>query len=458
MIPVVALVGRPNVGKSTLFNALTRTKDALVIDQPGVTRDRQYGHALAGDKPFIVIDTGGLSGDEEGIDSVMAEQVQSAIDESSLVLFMVDGRAGLSSQDEMIAEKLRSRKGSNVILVVNKIDGIDEDVALGDFYGLGFDRIHATAASHRRGVTSLVDELIEPICPEADEDAEKYEGIKIALIGRPNVGKSTLTNRMLGEDRVIVYDMPGTTRDTIYIPYERRDQQYTLIDTAGIRRKGKVKETVEKFSVVKTLQAIADADVVISILDAHEGITDQDLHVIGFAEDSGRGMVVAINKWDGLDEDQKTRIKYEMDRRFDFLRYVRTHFISAKHGTNVGHLYDSVHEAYAAAYADISTSDLNKALEAALEAFQPPLVKGRRVKLRYAHMGGHNPPVIVIHGNQTERLPDHYKRYLMNTFRERFKLMGTPIRLQFKTTDNPFKDRRSKLTPRQERTKRQGKR
>lgn len=454
--PVVALVGRPNVGKSTLFNALTRTKDALVIDKPGVTRDRQYGHALADDKPYIVIDTGGLSGDEEGIDAVMAEQVQAAIDESDLVLFLVDGRTGLNSQDEMIANHLR-QKNKNVVLIVNKIDGIDEDVAMSEFYGLGFDAVHATAASHRRGVALLVEEVIAPICTDEDEDEAAYAGIKIALIGRPNVGKSTLTNRMLGEERVIVYDLPGTTRDTIYIPYERRDQHYTLIDTAGIRRKGKTKGIVEKFSVVKTLKAISDADVIITVLDAVEGITEQDLHVLGYAEDSGRAMVVAINKWDGLDQEQKDKVKATLERRFDFLRFVRVHFISALHGTNVGHLYESIHEAYDAAHADISTADLNRALEAALEAFQPPLVKGRRVKLRYAHMGGHNPPLFIIHGNQTERLPEHYKRYLMNTFRETFKLMGTPVRLFFKTSDNPFKDRRNTLTPRQEVAKRRAK-
>lgn len=453
MIPVIALVGRPNVGKSTLFNALTRTKDALVIDLPGVTRDRQYGHATIEDKPYIVIDTGGLSGDEEGIDSVMAEQVQCAIEESDLVLFLVDGRDGVNAQDEMIAHNLRS-KGKELVLVVNKTDGLDEDVALSDFYGMGFERVVAIAASQRRGVTALAESVIEPLCSAPAFDSEENAGIKIALIGRPNVGKSTLTNRMLGEDRVIVFDMPGTTRDTIYVPFERQEKHYTLIDTAGIRRKGKTKGVVEKFSVVKTLKAIADSDVAIILFDASEGITDQDLHVVSYAEQAGRAMIVAINKWDGLTEDHKARVKAEMERRFDFLKYVRTHFISALHGTNVGHLYESIHEAYNAAYADISTSELNKALEAALEAFQPPLVRGRRVKLRYAHMGGHNPPVIVVHGNQTERLPDHYKRYLVNTLRERFRLIGTPVRLQFKTSDNPFKDRRSKLTPRQEYSKR----
>ena len=448
MMPVVALVGRPNVGKSTLFNALTKTKNALVIDQPGVTRDRQYGQALANDKPYIVIDTGGLSGDEEGIDAVMVEQVQMAIEESDLVLFLVDGREGLNAQDEAIAKNLRGL-GKKVMLLVNKTDGLDEDIALSEFYGIGFDQVLAIAASHRRGVTKLVDEYIDPICPAIIADAID-KGIKIGLIGRPNVGKSTLANRMLGEDRVIVYDQPGTTRDSIYIPFERHGQKYTIIDTAGLRRKGKTKEIVEKFSVVKTLQAIADANVVVCVLDSVEGITDQDMHVMGFAIDSGRAMVIAINKWDGLDEYKKNKVQMDLERRFDFLKYVRVHFISALHGTNVGHIYKSVHEAFDAAFKEISTADLNRALESALEEFQPPLVRGRRVKLRYAHMGGHNPPLIIIHGNQTERLIDSYKRYLMNYFRKTFKLMGTPLKIELKTTENPFEGRRNKLTPRQE--------
>lgn len=456
MLPVVSIVGRPNVGKSTLFNALTKSRNALVIDQPGVTRDRQYGHALADDnKPYIVIDTGGLSGDEDGIDAVMADQVRLAIDESQLVLFMVDGRGGLSAQDREIAKYLR-QTGKNIILLVNKTDGVDEALAMIDFYALGFEHVIPTAASHRRGIGLLVEEFILPLCPEVipetHEESREKNGIKIAIIGRPNVGKSTLVNRMLGEDRVIVYDLPGTTRDSIYIPFERREQRYTLIDTAGLRRRGKVEEVVEKFSVVKTLQAISDSNVVICVLDATEGITEQDLHVLGFALEAGRAMVIGINKWDGLDEEQKSEIKSNLSWRFDFVKHVRIHFISAKHGTGVGNLYDSVHEAYDAAFKEISTGRLNKALEKALIAVQPPMSGGRRIKLRYAHMGGHNPPLIIIHGNQTDRLPDSYQRYLMNFFRDHFKLMGTPMRLEFKQSVNPFKDDFNKLTPRQERT------
>ena len=485
-LPVVAIVGRPNVGKSTLFNALTKTRSALVIDQPGVTRDRQYGRAEIEDYGYIIIDTGGLSGEAEGIEAVMAEQVKLAISESDLILFVVDAKEGLHIQDVAIANFLRQQH-KNIIILVNKADGHSEDLVLADFYELGFETILPLSAAHRRGVTDLVLTHILPLCQamnpeieaqnilkaelensleEALEDGlenslekkldsklyEKPSEIKIAIIGRPNVGKSTLVNRLLGEDRVIVYDMPGTTRDSIYVPFERRDQKYILIDTAGLRKRGRVEAVVEKFSVVKTLQAIADSHVVINLLDAQEGVTDQDLHVLGFALESGRAMVIGINKWDGLSEDQKNQVKEALDRRFDFVKHVRVHFISAKHGTGVGNLYESIHEAYDAAFKRISTGQLNRALESATTAVQPPIKNARRIKLRYAHMGGHNPPLIMIHGNQTDQLPESYKRYLINHFREMFNLRGTPLRLEFKNSDNPYKDKYKKLTPRQERT------
>ncbi len=454
MLPVVSIVGRPNVGKSTLFNALTKTRNALVVDQPGSTRDRQYGRAFADDRPYIVIDTGGLSGDAEGIEAVMADQVKLAITESDLILFLVDGREGVNVDDFEIAKFLRGTS-KPVILVVNKTDGMNEEEALLDFYRLGFQKVIPLAASHRRGVGALISDLIAPICPENLEISPTdlaNPGIKMAIIGRPNVGKSTLVNRLLGEDRVIVFDQPGTTRDSIYIPFERREQQYTLIDTAGLRKRGKVDEVIEKFSVVKTLQAIDDSNVVVCVLDATEGITEQDQHVLGFALEAGRAMVIAINKWDGLTEEQKKEVKDSLSWRFEFVKHVRVHFISAKHGTGVGNLYESIHEAYDAAFKDISTSKLNKALEEAMSVVQPPLSRGRRIKPRYAHMGGHNPPLIIIHGNQVDRLPESYQRYLIGHFRETFKLMGTPMRLEFKVSVNPYKGRFKSVTPRQERT------
>jgi len=453
-LPVIALVGRPNVGKSTLFNCLTRSRDALVADMPGVTRDRIYGEGFFEDQRFIVIDTGGLS-DEQGISAVMAEQSWQAAEEADVIFFMVDARAGLNPDDQKIAKSLRSLS-KPIILVLNKTDGLDIDSVKNEFYQLGLGEPFPIAASHSRGVKSLLESALLPILaklPKAEEtDAETIEqqGIKIALIGRPNVGKSTLTNRMLGEERVLVFDLPGTTRDSIYVPMERQGKRYTLIDTAGVRRKGRVEEGIEKFSVIKTLKAIEDAHVAILVFDAQEGITEQDLHIIGFALDAGRGLVVAINKWDGLDEDTRESVKKAIDRRLRFIEdFVDVHFISAKHGTGVGNLYKSVHQAHASANKVLSTPDLTRALEQAVLEHNPPLVRARRVKLRYAHSGGHNPPVIVIHGNQVERLPEAYKRYLVNFFRQEFRLRGTPIRMEFKSSENPFAGKRNELTPRQ---------
>lgn len=445
MKPVIALVGRPNVGKSTLFNQLTKSRDALVADLPGLTRDRKYGDAKHDNKSFIVIDTGGIGESEQGIDAPMAEQSRLAIEEAEIVFFLVDARAGLTPADISIANELRVLS-KRVHLVVNKIDGIQEEVALADFHSLGFGEPFGIAASHGRGVTSMIEQVLEfhPEDPEEIEDPE--QGIRIAIIGRPNVGKSTLVNRLLGEDRVVVYDMPGTTRDSIYIPFERNEKRYTLIDTAGVRRRGRINETVEKFSVIKTLQAIKDAHVVVMVMDAHENIVEQDLSLLGFALDAGRALVIAINKWDGMTDYDKQQVRQAMQLRFDFLPFVKIHLISAKHGTGVGDLYPSIHRAYESAMIRVPTSRLNQLLADAVEQHQPPLVSGRRIKLRFCHMGGHNPPLFVIHGNQTESVPKDYKRYLENVFRKALKLQGTPVRLEFKTSDNPFKDRVNKLT------------
>lgn len=614
---VVALVGCPNVGKSTLFNRLTKTRDALVADFPGLTRDRKYGRAIFDGREYIVVDTGGISDDKEqphDLTSRMTNQALQAIAECDLVLFMVDARAGLVTGDLQVAEFIR-RSHKPCALVVNKIDGLDPDIAGTEFYSLGLGEIHQIAAAHGRGVTSLVEDVIAPILREegpldsdpkpedlekeeeedfsdfdvdvsrlyedveadeasslsdeelaqivasednfkddeqdtqedgssedADEDAEAYdlededledeafaaefgddqeiaseqktegkkryskeksqweqgyeflenvpldvtgggfnwhefreakrarekggEGatnltdeqkaalkeqekrwadrpfadlpIKFALVGKPNVGKSTLTNRLLGEDRVVVCDMPGTTRDSIYIPLERGDHKYIVIDTAGVRRRKKVSEAIEKFSIVKTLKAIEDANVVILVIDAREHITDQDLSLLGFIIDSGRSLVVAVNKWDGLTTDFKDEIRRELDLRLGFVDFARVHFISALHGTGVGNLFDSINEAYESATRRNSSSTLNRILQAAVQEHEPPISGGRRIKLKYAHAGGYNPPRIIIHGNKVNKLPDSYKRYIINCYRKALKIMGTPIILEFKEGTNPF--------------------
>ncbi|WP_260259681.1 ribosome biogenesis GTPase Der [Vibrio intestinalis] len=480
MVPVVALVGRPNVGKSTLFNRLTRTRDALVADFPGLTRDRKYGQAKLGEHEFIVIDTGGIDGSEEGVETKMAEQSLAAIDEADVVLFMVDGRAGLTPSDIAIANHLRKIE-KPAMLVVNKVDGIDADAASADFWQLGVENMYQIAAAHGRGVGALIDRALNPFAEKlmeeqgeiedltdlVDQEEEKLDyseeeaeqefkrlqdqPIKLAIIGRPNVGKSTLTNRILGEERVVVYDMPGTTRDSIYIPMERDEREYVLIDTAGVRRRKRINETVEKFSVVKTLKAIEDANVVLLVIDARENISDQDLSLLGFALNAGRSIVLAVNKWDGLDTDVKEHVKKELDRRLGFVDFARIHFISALHGTGVGHLFESVQEAYKSATTRVGTSVLTRIMKMATEDHQPPLVRGRRVKLKYAHAGGYNPPIVVIHGNQVNELPDSYKRYLMNYYRKSLEIMGTPIRIQFQNSENPFEGKSNKMTMSQER-------
>lgn len=458
MKPVFALVGRPNVGKSTLFNRLTKSRDALVADFPGLTRDRKYGQGVLGadsqegneGRSYLVIDTGGLSGDDVGIDEYMATQTWLAVDEASTVLFMVDGREGLTAADHLVADRLR-RAGKHVFLVVNKIDSVDPDQAMAEFYQLGFKQVYAIAASQGRGVTQMIKNLLEtfPIVEEETIPEEHADSIRIAFVGRPNVGKSTLINRIMGEERVVAFDKPGTTRDSIYVPFERDGQKYTLIDTAGVRRKAKVKEAIETFSIIKTLSAIENAHVVIMLLDAHETITDQDAHLLGLVLDAGRSLVIAINKWDNLSEYQRDQIKVKLEVKLPFLDFADKHFISALHGTGVGHLYKSVHEAYDSAMLKVSTARMTRMLQTATEAHQLPIVASSRIKLRYAHQGGSNPFTIIIHGNQTKRIPGSYKRYLMNYFRETLKLKGTQVRLEFKTGDNPFegKEKRARLSP-----------
>jgi GTP-binding protein len=440
MIPVIALVGRPNVGKSTLFNRLTRSRDALVANYSGLTRDRKYGEGEMLGRRFMLIDTGGISGEEEGIDAGMAEQSLLAMDESDIVLFVVDCKSGIVSADYAIAEKLR-QKNRKVYLIANKIDGLDPAAALADFYQLGFSGMFPTTATHGRGVKSMMEELLEPFPPVEEAEEQANDNIKIGVVGRPNVGKSTLVNRLLGEDRVVVYDMPGTTRDSVYIDYERDDTKYTLIDTAGIRKRKNIKLAIEKFSIVKTLQAIDDANVVVLLIDAQEGLVDQDLHLMGSVIDAGRGLVVAINKWDGLDVEKREHIKATVGRRLRFAEFADVHFISALHGTGVGHLYKSINDAYRAATDALSTTKLTKILEGAVEEHQPPMVHSRRIKLRYAHAGGRNPPVIIIHGNQTESVPAQYTRYLEKVFRRQLGLHGTPIRVEYRTSDNPYKNK-----------------
>ena len=472
MLPVVALVGRPNVGKSTLFNRLTNTRDALVADFPGLTRDRKYGQAKFERRQFIVVDTGGITGDEEGIDAEMAQQSLLAIEEADVVMFLVDARAGLLPADQGIADHLR-RINKKVFIVANKVDGIDGDSESAEFYKLGLGEVKQIAAAHGRGVSQLLQdslaplesefpdmEIIDDIEPEEEADAEAQRQrlqdlpIKLAIVGKPNVGKSTLTNRILGEERVVVFDQPGTTRDSIYVPMERDDREYVLIDTAGVRKRKKINEAVEKFSIVKTLQAIEEANVVLLVIDAREGITDQDLSLLGFVLNSGRSLVLAVNKWDGLSSDVKDDIKREMDRRLGFVDFARIHFISALHGSGVGNLFGSVQEAYSSATKRINTSILTKIMEMAQDDHQPPLVRGRRVKMKYAHAGGYNPPVIVIHGNQVDDLPNSYKRFLMNYFRKALEIMGTPIKIEFREGANPFEGKKNNLTLAQQRKRR----
>jgi GTP-binding protein len=442
MKPVIALVGRPNVGKSTLFNRLTRSRDALVADLPGLTRDRHYGEGRVGERPFLVIDTGGFEPvAKEGIMHEMAKQTKQAVAEADIVVFIVDGRQGLTPHDKTITDFLR-KSGRPAMLVVNKAEGMKYTSVTADFYELGMGDPYVISAAHGDGVADLVDEALnialEKQTPQEELPEQTGKHIKLAIVGRPNVGKSTLVNTLLGEERVIAFDMPGTTRDSIEIAFEREGRHYTLIDTAGIRRRGKVFEAIEKFSVVKTLQSISEANVVLLLLDAQQDISEQDAHIAGFILESGRALVIGVNKWDGLSSDRRDEIKMDLDRKLNFLSFAKTHFISALNGTGITPMMKSVDAAYAAAMCNLSTPKLTRALIEAVEHQQPRRKGSIRPKLRYAHQGGMNPPVVVIHGNALEAIDANYKRFLEKHFRETFSLVGTPLRIELRSGKNPF--------------------
>jgi len=440
--PVLALVGRPNVGKSTLFNRLTKTRDAIVADFAGLTRDRHYGNARLGKHEFIVIDTGGFEPDASaGIYKEMARQTQQAVAEADIVVFVVDAREGLSAQDHDIANYLR-RLGKPCLLVANKAEGMREGAQLAEFYELGLGEVLPVSAAHGQGIRSMVEMALEPLhLDEQEDEAEAEDGvIRLAVAGRPNVGKSTLINTWLGEERLVAFDMPGTTRDDIHVPLERNGQRYDLIDTAGLRRKGKVFEAIEKFSVVKTLQAIESAHVVLLLLDATQGVTDQDAHIAGYILESGRAVVLAVNKWDAVDDYQRELLQRSIETRLSFLKFAKMHFISARKRQGLGPLWDSMNQAHRSAMCKMSTPVLTRLLLEAVQ-FQSPKRAGMfRPKLRYAHQGGMNPPVIVVHGNSLEHVTDAYKRFLEGRFRKEFKLEGTPLRIEMKTSHNPYKD------------------
>ena len=451
MLPVVAIVGRPNVGKSTIFNALTRTRDALVADMPGVTRDRQYGISDVGERPVVLIDTGGLVGGAEGIDYLTAKQVHQAIDESQLVLFVVSARDGLTAEDEEISQLLRQHNRP-VLLVGNKTDGTDTDVSLAEFEALGMGPALAVAASHRRGMSAIMEEATAVLPPIEDDEIEPDDDkdcMRLAIVGRPNVGKSTLVNRMLGEERVMAFDLPGTTRDSISSFMEQDGIKYELIDTAGVRRRSRVSEVIEKFSVIKALQAIERAHVVVLMLDATEGITDQDTTLLGHILQQGRALVIALNKWDGMESDERKQVLSEMDRRLQFVPWARQIRLSALHGSGLKELNKAVKEAWRSATISMSTPELTRVLQKAWEAHQPPMSQGRTSRLRFAHAGGNCPPRIIIHGNRTDAIPPSYRRYLENVFIRHFKLRGTPLQIDFRSGDNPYKDKKNTLTDRQ---------
>lgn len=448
--PTIAIVGRPNVGKSTLFNRLTRTRDALVADVPGLTRDPKVGIGRLGSTGYIVVDTGGIGGlDEDPLSDLVAEQALSVARTCDAVIFLVDGRAGINVSDEHLARDLRE-SGCLTLLAINKTEGQDPDIAAADFAQLGIARVHAVSAAHGDGIESLIDAITADWPTAADYQKEACgDRIRIAVIGRPNVGKSTLVNRLLGEQRMITYDLPGTTRDSIDADFERDGVAFAVIDTAGLRRKSRVRGIAEKFSAIQALHALERAQVALLIVDARDSVTDQDLNLLGLIIESGRALVVAVNKWDGLSSEQRARIRRDLDRRLSFVDYAEIHYISALHGTGVGQLFPAIIAAQRSAFVAPKTNDLSVLLEAALTAHQPPLVRGRRIKLRFAHLGGKNPPTIVIHGNQVDAIPQSYKRFLANFFRTGLGLVGTPVHLEFRQGDNPFAGRRNRLNKRQ---------
>ncbi|HET9865521.1 MAG TPA: ribosome biogenesis GTPase Der [Steroidobacteraceae bacterium] len=438
MLPVVAIVGRPNVGKSTLFNTLTQTRDAIVADVPGVTRDRQYGYGRLGRVPYVCIDTGGLVENPSGMDALMRTQTEHAIAEADRLIFVADARAGLTPQDQFFARELR-RSGKRVFLAVNKAEGLEAAIAAADFHSLGLGEPLPIAATHGYGCEDLMDLVLEGFAAPPAQDQEPDDGrIRIAVIGRPNVGKSTLINRLIGEERVITSDIAGTTRDSILVPFERDGRAFTLIDTAGVRRRAKVEDEIERLSVSKTLQAIAEAHVVVMVVDAQDSIGEQDASVLGLALNRGRALILAVNKWDNIPMEQREEIRRLLTLKLDFVPFAPLHFISARHGTGVGELTASMIRAYEAAMRQMKTPELTKCMEAAMMQHQPPIVRGRRIRLRYAHQGGRNPPRIVVHGSQAAHVPESYKRYLANVFRERFDLFATPVSVEFRSDVNPF--------------------
>ncbi|QIK81485.1 ribosome biogenesis GTPase Der [Lysobacter sp. HDW10] len=451
MLPTLALVGRPNVGKSTLFNGLTRTRDALVHDEPGVTRDRNYGVCrLDEERPFVVIDTGGIAGEEEGLAGATAKQSRAAAEEADLICFVVDGREGPTALDDEILRWLR-KLARPTLLVVNKVDGIDTDAAVNEFVRFGFKDVIPTAASHRSGIDDLL-EVVYPKLPEhgqGEELDDDPERVRIAFIGRPNVGKSTVVNRILGEERMIASDVPGTTRDSISVDLERDGRKYRLIDTAGLRRRSKVDEAVEKFSVVKTLQAIEQCQVAVLMLDATEGVTDQDATVLSAVLDAGRALVIAINKWDGLEKYARDQAETMLSRKLGFVDWAQAVRISALHGSGLRELFRAIHRAHASATREFGTSEVTRAVEAAYTANPPPVIRGHVAKMRFAHAGGSNPPTFIVHGTRLRTLSDSYRRYLENFFRKRFKLVGTPVRFVFRESENPFKDKVNVLSDKQ---------
>lgn len=439
MLPVIALLGRPNVGKSTLFNRLTRSRDALVANYPGLTRDRQYGRGRLGSKPYIVVDTGGLTHSDDRLAERVSQHALQAAAAADVLLLLVDGRDGLSAADQTITHDLR-RLGKPLYLVVNKIEGLNADLVASEFYTLGLDQPYLIAAEHGQGVLELIETVLAQT-PDTtkDDTTESSNAIRLAIIGRPNVGKSTLVNRLLGEERMLASDLPGTTRDSVQIPFAKDGQHYTLIDTAGVRRRSRINEAIEKFSVLKTLQALEHANIVLLMLDARQGIAEQDASLLGHVLNSGRGLVIAVNKWDGLESAVRQKVRNELDRRLSFVDFARIHLISALHGSGITEVLTSVRQAYASATGKLSTPKLTQLLEQAVAHHQPPLVQGHRIKLRYAHQGGQNPPIIIIHGNRVERVPESYRRYLVNYFRNALQLTGAPLRIEFKSGDNPYR-------------------
>lgn len=446
--PALALLGRPNVGKSTLFNRLTRTRDALVADVPGVTRDIKVGVGRVGAASYLVVDTGGIDDSSDPLALKVSQQALLALEECAVGVLLIDGRAGLTAADRTLAQALR-KSNKPLVLAVNKTEGQDPFEVCAEFAELGLSPVFAISSTHGTGVAAMIEAITAAWQDPPDPASEPDRSVRVAICGRPNVGKSTLTNRMLGEPRMITADLPGTTHDSVAIPMQRHGRDYTLIDTAGLRRKGKVTDVVEKFSAIKSLQAIDLAHVALVVLDAREGLSEQDLSVLGDVLECGRSLVIAVNKWDGLAPELREEMRRQIDRRLEFVDFAKTHYISALHGTGVGDLFETLDAAYASAHVDVPTKLLTDLLERALERHSPPLVRGRRIKLRYAHFGGKNPPTIIIHGTQTDEVPEHYRRYLANFFRQSLKLVGTPVRIEFKFGENPFEGKRNPLTRRQ---------